>query len=146
MGRNLKNVPSKSTKTRRLYITDSILNLLAINQHISDSAIVVRSIRDLSHPVLAQLEKYNEIVFWQKDKQLSFALARILNINRCSIISYSRSSYEAHTLDDVFGKELRASMFSLKDKSIVKFDDLEMSVKDEVENAKLYAGVQVSMS
>ncbi len=69
---------------------------------------------DLSQPVLATLEKYNEIVFWQRDKQLSFELVGLLNVNRCSTVAYTRSSYEAHMLNEQFGEAVTASRFSLK--------------------------------
>jgi hypothetical protein len=141
-----RHLTDVSTKTRRLYITDSVLNMLAIEEHMSETAIVVRSVGDLSQPVLATLEKYNEIVFWQRDKQLSFELARLLNVNRCSIVAYTRSSYEAHMLNEVFGEAVTASRFSLKDKAIISFGELEGSVREELSNAKLYAGVQVGLS
>ncbi len=41
IGRHLTDVSTRSPKTRKLYITDSVLNMLAIEEHMSEIAIVV---------------------------------------------------------------------------------------------------------
>lgn len=72
------------SKTQTIYITDTVLNLLTIHDKLHSAAgIMVQSTEALTQYVLTHLEKFNQIIFWQKDKQLSFTLAKQLNINRC---------------------------------------------------------------
>lgn len=89
------------------------------------------------------LEKYNEIIFWQKDKRLSYQLAKKLNSNRCSMISLVRSSYESLVLNEEFEKRVKTAKFSLKENTILKFPEIKSAIKDEVLNDDLYTGIPV---
>ncbi|CAF0997460.1 unnamed protein product [Brachionus calyciflorus] len=70
-----------------LYITDDILNLLALKQEIKKPVIVINSLQALSIKVLALLEKFDSIIIWHKDTKLSYNLAQKLNQNRCNLIN-----------------------------------------------------------
>jgi hypothetical protein len=77
------------SKINTIYITDTVLNLLTIHDRISSVAgILIKSTQSLTQYMLTHLEKFNQIIFWQKDKQLSYDLAKLLNINRCFMIRY----------------------------------------------------------
>jgi twinkle protein len=127
-----------------LYITDSVLNLLTItDQIINSSAVVILTPQCLSsnQDVLTKLEKYNEIIFWQKDKNLSFELAKHLNINRCFMISSAQSAYESLFNNDDLSKLIKEK-FHLKEKSIIKFNNLKHDILIELNDSKKYTGKQ----
>lgn len=92
---------------------------------------------------LALLEKFNRIVFWQKDSKLSLNLARVLNVNRCNIISYSRSPYESFVMKENIPSIIKKEPFSINDSTIIKYSDFQMNVFDEIVNAKKYSGLPV---
>ena len=46
--------------------------------------------------------------------------------------------------NEEFEKRINSSKFSLKENSIVKFQEIKNAIKDEVLNENLYNGVQVS--
>ena len=77
------------SKISTIYITDTVLNLLTIHDRINSVAgILIKSTEALTQYMLTHLEKFNQIIFWQKDKQLSYDLAKLLNINRCFMIRF----------------------------------------------------------
>jgi hypothetical protein len=61
-----------------------------------------------------------------------------------NVLSLARSSYESMVFNEEFEKRINSSKFSLKENSIVKFQEIKNAIKDEVLNENLYNGVQVS--
>ncbi len=97
----------------------------------------------LKKKTLALLEKFNKIVFWQKDSKLSLNIARVLNTNRCNIISYSRSPYESFVMKENISSIIKKEPFSINDSTIIQYKDFHMNVYDEIINSKKYSGLAV---
>jgi hypothetical protein len=76
----------KSNGKNEIFVTDSIMNSLVLYEAFGKPAIVINSINSVDFKVLAKLEPYDSIIFWQKDKNLSFELANLLNSRRCKLI------------------------------------------------------------
>jgi len=86
---NLLDEPLTTPKLNmknEIFVTDSILNSLVLYETFGKPAIVINSISSVDFKVLAKLEPYDSIIFWQKDKNLSFELANLFNSRRCKLI------------------------------------------------------------
>ena len=79
-------VTPKSNGKNEIFVTDSIMNSLVLYEAFGKPAIVINSISSVDFKVLAKLEPYDSIIFWQKDKNLSFELANLFNSRRCKLI------------------------------------------------------------
>lgn len=89
------------------------------------------------------MEKYNEIIIWCSDRQLSYNLALKLNIRRCKLISHLKSPSECFRLRKNIQNILEEESFPLNSSNIIQFKDISDVVYAEIAYGKKKETVQV---
>jgi twinkle protein len=125
-----------------IFITDSIINSLALIEKTNNPAIVINSVEGLTLKMYALLEEYDYIIIWLKQPKLSHNLSKALNENRCTIINYKLSPYEMLLQKKELSQIITNERYSTKNLPLVKFDNLRNEVFELISDTTKSDGVQ----
>ncbi len=92
---------------------------------------------------MAAIEKYQKIVLWLSDKNLSTRLTTIFNEKRCFIISHIKTPHECYQQKVDIKRMINEEEFSVTSTNIIRYADIVDKVLSEFRDTDKLSGIQV---